>query len=198
MTPASTPECAARLVAKVAGGYVGTEIQPGPVTVSGITLGGHHGALLVTRQDHPRGGYQLRVYAVGPGGLVELKDGGQPLVPFVATDTRPISSTVDCHGGSIVVKQAVAKPGGRWAIERTTYAVNGTAATRTGTEAEAGGLTPAQADTLRCRSVPPSSRAAAPSTRASVIALTSPGRATACRRSTRARRPGDPRARPSR
>ena len=146
VAPASSQECASRLVAKLAGGYVGTEIQPGPVTVSGAALSGHHGALLVTKQDHPRGGYQLRVYAVGPDGLVELKDGDQPLVPFVATDTRPIAYTVDCAGGSIAVKQAVAKPGGRWAIERTTYAVNGTSATMKGTQVVAGGLTPAQAD----------------------------------------------------
>ncbi|MBV9830773.1 MAG: hypothetical protein JOZ82_04200 [Marmoricola sp.] len=146
VTPTSQ-ECAARVVARLAHGYAGADVQPGPVTVSGVALRGHHGALLVTRQDHPRGGYQVRVFAVGPDGLVELKDGDQPLVPFVATDTRPIPYTVDCRGGAIIVDQAVAKAGGRWDIERTTYAVHGTTATKAGSQVVARTLSPAQADT---------------------------------------------------
>ena len=61
------------------------------------------GQLLVTRADHPRGGYQLRVYAADgrrarPSSTVD----GQPLVPFVATDVQehPSASTAPTAGWS--------------------------------------------------------------------------------------------------
>jgi hypothetical protein len=124
--------------------------DPGtPITAAfGVTLTGHHGQLLVTQQNHPRGGYQLHVYALADKKLVELQDRGNPLVPFVATDTRPISYAVNCEGGSIVVSQAVAKTNGRWDLRRTTFTVAGGTATKSDSGLVAGNLSARQADQL--------------------------------------------------
>ena len=46
--------------------------------------------------EHPRGGYQLRVYAADGEALTELEVDGQPLVPFVATDVAGAPVSVDC------------------------------------------------------------------------------------------------------
>ena len=128
---------------------------------------GREGALLVTRQDHPRGGFQLRLYAAGPDELVELKTDDGPLVPFVAPDVQERPLSVDCADGGVVLTEAVAhKPPGvifAWDIQRTTYAVEGGEVTAGETEEIADNVLPAQ---LR-RSTPtwsttPRSRAAAP------------------------------------
>jgi hypothetical protein len=113
-----------------------------------VRLAGHPGDLVVTRQDHPRGGYQLHVFARGPDGLVELVEGDQPLVPFVATDTRPIPYAVGCAGSSIVVTRATAEPSGRWDVRRTTYVVTGTTATRSGADVVASDVDTGRADRL--------------------------------------------------
>jgi hypothetical protein len=156
-------ECPARLIARDTGGYLGGELpgdDPGSPKVFGVKLSGHQGDLLVTRQDHPRGGYQLHIYALGGTELVELQDAGKPLVPFVATDTRPISATVDCQGSDIVVQEAVAGSGGQWDIRRTTYEVSEGAATKAGTKTTSK-LTPKRVDQLM-----PAGRAVFPSCRA--------------------------------
>ena len=75
-------------------------------------------------------------------------DGDQPLVPFVATDVRPTSATVDCQDSTIVVDQAVAGSGGTWDVRRTTYTVDGSTATQTGTKVVASKLTPKGVDQL--------------------------------------------------
>jgi hypothetical protein len=150
VTTGST-ECPARLIAKVGDTYAGGELpgaDPAPAKAFGVRIGGQAGDLLVTRQDHPRGGYQLHVFAKGPDGLVELTDAGKPLVPFVATDTRPIPYTVDCHGDAIVVSEAVAKPSGTWDLSRTTYTVAGSTATKSGQAVAAAGLSPKRIDQL--------------------------------------------------
>lgn len=147
----ASEECPARLIAKAGDTYVGGELpgdDPAPAKAFGVRLRGHAGDLLVTRQDHPRGGYQLHVFAKSADALVELTDAGKPLVPFVATDTRPIPYTVDCHGGAIVVSQAVAKSGGTWDLSRTTYSVAGSTAAASGTVVAASGLSPKRIDQL--------------------------------------------------
>jgi hypothetical protein len=147
----STGACPHVLFAKVADGYVSATVPsdaPGTTSVFGVRLHGHDGALLVTRQDHPRGGYQLHVFASGSDGLAELKNGSQPLVPFVATDVRPISSSVDCRGSTIVVREAVAGSSGTWDIRDSTYTVDGSSAASTGSKAVATKVTPKRVDQL--------------------------------------------------
>lgn len=148
---ASDNDCPNVLFAQVGEGYLSVSLPVGAPLVTGafgLTLEGHDGALLVTRQDNPRGGYQLRLFAADNGRLVELKEGAEPLVPFVATDTRPISATVDCQGPSIVVREAVAKSGGRWDIRSTSYDVDGSTVTKGEAEIEAGNLNAKQIDQL--------------------------------------------------
>lgn len=93
--------------------------------------------LLVTRQDHPRGGFQIRVFAVGAESLSELVDDGRnPVVPFVATDTTPPTPvSAQCTDRGVRVLQAFA-PGPPedasdlstgdnevWRVNATTYDV---------------------------------------------------------------------------
>jgi hypothetical protein len=159
----ATGKCPGAVAAEVGGNVVSAEIDDAPpvTSVFGVSLTGRAGHLAVTRQDHPRGGYQLRVFALAGKTLVELQDGGKPLVPFVATDTRPISATVDCQGASIVVNEAVVGSGGLWEVRRTTYTVDGGTARRAGSELAASKLSPKRVDQLLSagRAVFPSCRA---------------------------------------
>jgi hypothetical protein len=146
----ATGKCPGSVVSEVEGHFVSAPIKDDvPVTsVFGVSLEGRKGRLVVTRQDNPRGGYQLHIFALDSNKLSELRNGDQPLVPFVATDTRPISATVDCRGGRIVVNQAVAGSGGAWDLRRTTYAVDRSTATKSGTSVAASKVTPKQVDQL--------------------------------------------------
>jgi hypothetical protein len=143
-------KCPGAVSAEVDGNLVSASIKDAtPVTsVFGVSLEGHDGQLAVVRQDHPRGGYQLHVFALDGNKLTELTDGDQPLVPFVATDVRPISATVDCQGSTIVVDQAAAGSGGAWDVRRTTYTVDGSTATKSGSTVVASNATPKKADQL--------------------------------------------------
>ncbi len=147
---AASSDCPGAVSAEVDRNLASAPIKDAtPVTsVFGVTLEGHEGQLAVVRQDHPRGGYQLHVYALDGTKLTELTDGDQPLVPFVATDVRPISATVDCQGSTIVVDQAVAGSGGTWDVRRTTYTVDGSTATKSGSTVVASNATPKKADQL--------------------------------------------------
>jgi len=113
-----------------------------------VEVPGREGALLVTRQDHPRGGFQLRLYAAGSDELVELRTDDGPLLPFVALDVQEHPLSVDCADGGVVVTEAVAhKPPGvmfAWDIQRTTYAVEGGEVTAGETEEIADNVLPAQ------------------------------------------------------
>jgi hypothetical protein len=126
-------DCANTLFAKVGNRYLAAQLPPdGPPLSSafGIEVPGHDGQLLVTRQDHPRGGFQLRVYAAGDSALTELKVDGHALVPFVALDVEEHPLSVDCTDGGVVVTEAVPhEPTGvafAWDVKRTTYAIDGT------------------------------------------------------------------------
>jgi hypothetical protein len=108
-----------------------------PVSTAFAVDPGSGSQLVVTRADHPRGGYQLRVYAAGTDKLVELTSGGQPLLPFVATDVQEHPWSIDCSQDGLVFTEAVAhQPVGivpAWDIEQTTYSLNGTTVTKDAT-----------------------------------------------------------------
>ena len=144
-------ECTSTLFAKLGEGYVATAIaadQPPISSAFAVDLSGHEGQLLVTMANHPRGGYQLRVYAAGADKLVELQADGQPLVPFVATDVQEHPWSIDCSSDGLVFTEAVAhEPVGiapAWDIKRTTYAVDGTRVTAGTTEEVADNVLPKQ------------------------------------------------------
>ena len=129
-------DCPGLLFARQGRGFVSAQLPIGGPPVSaayGVTVPGRDGALLVTREDHPRGGFQLRVYAVGDDGLAELKVDGHSLVPFVVLDVQEHPLSVDCGDGGVVVTEATAhRPAGvafAWDVTRTSYAVKGNAVT---------------------------------------------------------------------
>jgi len=144
-------DCANLLFAELGEKYVHVQmpLDAPPLTKAfAVEVPGREGALLVTRQGHPRGGFQLRVYAAGPGELVELKVDDSPLVPFVALDVQERPLSVDCSDGGVVVTEAVAhKPPGvvfAWDIQQTTYAVEGGEVTAGETKEIADNVLPAQ------------------------------------------------------
>jgi len=93
-----------------------------------VSLPGREGDLLALRADHPRGGYQVRLYAFADD-LGEVTADGQPVVPFVATDTTGGYVSVTCADDALVVRQAVAhEPPGivfAWDVRETRYALEG-------------------------------------------------------------------------
>ena len=105
-----------------------------------VQVPGRAGQLVVTRSEHPRGGYQLRVYAPSGNALTELRRGTEPLVPFVATDVQEQPLSIDCRPGGFVVTQAVAhEPSGvifAWDVRRTTYDLADDATLSAGPEKE--------------------------------------------------------------
>ena len=144
-------DCANLLFARVREGFVHAQMPVGAPPLSkafAVEVPGREGALLVTRQDHPRGGFQLRLYAAGPDGLVELRTDDHPIVPFVALDVQERPLSVDCTDGGVVLTEAVAhKPAGvmfAWDIQRTTYTVGEGEVTARKTEEIADNVLPAQ------------------------------------------------------
>ena len=144
--------CPATLFARVADGFLSVPApagQPGVTSGFGVRLPGAESDLLVTEQRHPRGGTQTRVYAAADGALAELQDpDGNALVPFVATDTPPAPVSVTCTDEGIAVTEAVThQPAGvvfTWDVRRTSYAVSGGRAERTGREEIADNVLPGQ------------------------------------------------------
>jgi hypothetical protein len=144
--------CASLLFAKLGDRYVGTQVQQDQPPVSaayGVDVPGHQGALLVTREDHPRGGFQLRLYAAGNDEkLTELEVDGRSLVPFVVLDVQEHPLSVDCTNGGVVVTEAVAhEPHGvvfAWDIKRTSYAVDGSDVTAGATKEIGDNVLPGQ------------------------------------------------------
>ena len=129
-------ECGNLLFAQLGEGYVATKAPADEPPVTGafaIAPPGQEGQLLVTRADHPRGGYQLHVYAADGEDLTELTVDDQPLVPFVATDVQEHPFSIDCSDDGFVFTDAVAhEPVGivaTWDVQETTYAVDGTSVT---------------------------------------------------------------------
>ena len=150
---ASTGDCPDVIFSKQGDGYVSAQLptdQPPLDKAYGVQVPGRAGALLVTRQDHPRGGFQLRVFAQGENGLAELEVDGHSLVPFVALDVQEHPLSIDCADGGVVVTEAVAhEPHGvvfAWDIKQTSYAVNGSNVTAGVTKEIADNVLPAQLD----------------------------------------------------
>ncbi len=88
---------------------------------------------------HPRGGYPLHVFTRdGEGRVVEVRYGGRPLLPFVATDTVAAAMTATCaRDGEVAVTTAtVHEPPGiilAWDVTRTTYRLHGARAEKVAT-----------------------------------------------------------------
>lgn len=103
-------DCPNTLFAKVGKQVLSAQMgdqQPPVVSGSVIQVPGHDGQVLVTRQDHPRGGFQVRLFAASGDTLRELRSGKETLVPFVGTDTEAHFVSADCAADGIEVTQAV-------------------------------------------------------------------------------------------
>ncbi len=124
-------DCPNLLFAALEDGHVSAQLETGPPVAEayGVEVPGREGDLVVTRQNHPRGGFQTRIYAVTGETMSELKVDGQLLVPFVALDVEERPLSVDCIEGGVVLTEAVAhEPSGAkyaWDIKRTSYTLEG-------------------------------------------------------------------------
>ena len=151
VTAPDAARCPGTVFAVLDDGFLVAPAGEGPAVTSGsaVRLPGTDADLLVTEQQHPRGGTQTRLYAATGGALAELQDpDGNPVVPFVATDTPPAPVSVTCTEDGIAVTEAVAhEPAGvmfTWDVRRTTYAVTGGRAERTGRDEIADNVLPGQ------------------------------------------------------
>jgi hypothetical protein len=91
------------------------------------------GDLLAVQQVHPRGGFQEHLYGWDGTAFAEVTAAGQPVIPFVATDSKGGYVSVSCAGGALVVQEAVAHtPPGivfAWDVRETSYPLHGNKAT---------------------------------------------------------------------
>lgn len=127
--------CPDVVFARVGGGYAAYQL--GGVQISGTTtavrLPGRAGDLVLARQVHPRGGFQVHLLALSGRQLAELTtDRHAPVVPFVALDTEaPLSA--GCARGAVTVTEArPTEPPGvmfAWDVFTTSYAVHGATVT---------------------------------------------------------------------
>lgn len=102
-----------------------------------IRIPGRKGDIVVARQAHPRGGFQLHLYAVADGRLGEVLADGEPVIRFVATDSsQGTPLTAECVDGGFTITAAVAhEPIGvlfAWDLWRSEVTLEGNTATVTG------------------------------------------------------------------
>jgi hypothetical protein len=149
---AGSGACPATLSATVGGHEVATEIaDPLPVTSAdarAIAFPGRAGAVLAVAPQHPRGGFQLRLFGYADGKLAELTVDGQPIFPFVATDVTSTPLSATCTSAGFEVTEARPhQPIGvvpAWDLYRTTYSVAGNQVTRGATTELTGNVLPKQ------------------------------------------------------
>jgi hypothetical protein len=130
---AARGQCGNTLVAHVGGRFASLPLRSARLTPTSVTLvkvPGRRGLLVAARESHPRGGFQLHLFAYAGHHLAELTTpSGAPIVPFVSSDTDPTPLSTSCGRGTVVVDQGVPhEPPGiafAWDIHRTVYTVSG-------------------------------------------------------------------------
>jgi hypothetical protein len=138
--------CAGGLVARTATGVEGVDVSALDLDASsayvvhlrGAPADGPDELLLVDGAPHPRGGFQPHLFTVS-GGLHEVTRGGDPLLPFVATDGGGLPATARCgdHGTVEVLTATTSEPPGvvlAWDVQRTTYRIGESSVEEVGTE----------------------------------------------------------------
>ncbi|MGZ8741756.1 MAG: hypothetical protein ACXWXO_02410 [Nocardioides sp.] len=133
--------CAGGLVARSGEGVTGLDVadldlEAGTARV--VALGDTSELLLVHGGVHPRGGFQPHLFVLADG-LHEVMEGGNPLLPFVATDGGAAPMTATCVGdGKIgVLTATTSEPPGvilAWDVQRTAYRLEGHEAVLVGTK----------------------------------------------------------------
>jgi hypothetical protein len=121
------------------GGKAVTARVPGDTALrqgdlSAVQIPGRTGELVLARQQHPRGGFQARLFGYADGRFAELTAEGEPIFDFVATDAVTPPTAATCARDGFVVTQARAhQPIGvmpAWDVYRTTYTVDGNTVTK--------------------------------------------------------------------
>lgn len=133
--------CGGGLVAGLDAGVAGHDVSGldlDPTTAEVVTLDGGATLLRIDGEGHPRGGFQLHLFAVADG-VAEVRVDGAPLVPFVATDGGAAPAAVRCgpDGTVQLLRATTSKPPGvvlAWDVHRTTYRIRGSEAVEVGTE----------------------------------------------------------------
>ena len=99
-----------------------------------LQIPGRTGELLLVTPQHPRGGFQARLFGYADGNLAELTLEGEPIFSFVATDVLESPLSARCAPGGFEVTAARAhEPIGvvhAWDVFRTTYAIDGNTVTK--------------------------------------------------------------------
>ncbi|MBO9521113.1 MAG: hypothetical protein J7518_06200 [Nocardioidaceae bacterium] len=113
----------------LAGGY-----DPVPDSLRDLGVGHGDSHVFLLRSDHPRGGFEVRLFAITPGRVDELTIDGKPVIPFLAADAPTEHVSADCTRHGFTVTEAVAhQPVGivaAWDVYRTAYEVDGNYLTR--------------------------------------------------------------------
>lgn len=131
--------CANTLVTTVANKQVWAKGDALPTTKArAVTIGDLD--YLLTQSTHPRGGFQTRLLGYAEGKFTELTLDGQPVFPFVATDTNTGFLSAACDGPDLQVTTALVTNHMRWDVWRETLAINGTAVASKEREKLASGL----------------------------------------------------------
>lgn len=137
---ANTPTCPGgpTLRAEVAGKQVSapigddTSLREGEIWA--VQIPGRTGDLVLVKQQHPRGGFQARLFGYADGRFEQLTAEGKPVFGFIATDVMTNPTAVTCTDGGFTATQARAhEPIGvvpAWDIDRTTYTVDGNTVTK--------------------------------------------------------------------
>jgi hypothetical protein len=146
LVPAGEGPCAGGLVARTGNRVEGVDVSgldldPSSahvVHLRGAPPDGPDELLLVNGQPHPRGGFQPHLFTVY-GGLHEVNRGGNPLLPFVATDGGGLPAMARCgdHGTVEVLTATTSEPPGiilAWDVQRTTYRIGESSVEEVGTE----------------------------------------------------------------
>ena len=130
----TTGKCPLTLFVRLSDRYTAVPTQAHlssrPLTVQ---LPGRRGALLMAKEFHPRGGYQVHLYGMDEHqNLGELLTDGHPVVPFVALDSEsPVSVGCATKGFTVSEARPTDPPGVMfaWDVFVTAYTVQGTTVT---------------------------------------------------------------------
>lgn len=105
------------------------EDLPDVAAIGAVAIAERDGQIVLVKLSHPRGGFQVRLFGYDGGELAELTDGGEPVLPFVATDAPTHYLAARCTSDGLEVTEALAhEPIGvvpAWDIYRTSYIVDG-------------------------------------------------------------------------
>lgn len=132
------PGCGEGVAAQVDGGdfmtVLGSGISGPPDETFAIKVPGRQGEIAVVRQSHPRGGYQVTLVAWMDGALGKVEVHGQPIFPFLATDSLSDPLSAACvENGFEITRARAHEPMGvvhAWDVDRTAYTLDGTTVTK--------------------------------------------------------------------